>query len=134
MYAAMAGLVIFIVRAAWTLRAWWLWVALAFVLVSLGPTHAHSLAAFGVGWLINFLPLAVAAVLVGFFLRDNILAYMVVLFCVQAAETLMELFAQPNPYFLRNGQVVAVLAGAVLVWMLRSSGGKDGRSVDAGSN
>ncbi|MDR3678247.1 MAG: CPBP family intramembrane metalloprotease [Acidobacteriota bacterium] len=133
MYAAVAGMVIFIARTAWKLRAWWLWVALALVLVSLGPTHAHSLAAFGVGWLMSFLPLAVAVVLVGFFLRDNILAYLVVLFCVQVAETLMELFAQPNPYFLRNGQVVAVLAGVVLIWMLWPSGAKNGRSVDAGS-
>ena len=45
--AAVAGLAIFIVRAGWKRRAWWLWLGLALVLVSFGPTHAHSLADFG---------------------------------------------------------------------------------------
>ena len=102
LYAALVGLAIFIVRTGWKLRAWWLWVGLALVLVSLGPTHAHSLAAFGVGWVMDLLPLLVAAVVVGFFLRDNILAYLMVLFCVQAAEPLVDLFSQPNMFFLQT--------------------------------
>ena len=115
-------MVISILRAGWKLRAWWLWLVLALVLVSLGPTHAHSLAAFGVGWVLNFLPLLVAALVVGFFLRDNILAYVMVLFCAQVAEPLIDLLAQPNTFFLRNGLAFALLAGAVLVWMLWPSG------------
>jgi membrane protease YdiL (CAAX protease family) len=125
-YAAVAGLAIFIIRDGWKRRAWWLWVGLALVLVSLGPTHAHSLASFGVGWLMNFLPLVVAALMVRFFLRDDILAYLIVLFCTQVAEPLVGLFAQPNAFFLQNGVALALLAGAVLVWMLWSSGGAEG--------
>jgi membrane protease YdiL (CAAX protease family) len=125
-YAALMGLVIFIIRAGWRQRAWWLWVGLALVLVSLGPTHAHSLAAFGVGWLMDVLPLLVAALVVAFFLRDNILAYLIVLFCTLAAEPLVELFAQKNAFFLQNGVALALLAAAVLVWMLWSSGGAEG--------
>ncbi len=121
MYAAVVGLVIFIIRAGWKLRAWWLWLGLVLVLVSLGPTHAHSLAAFGVGWVMDLLPFLVAAVVVGFFLRDNILAYVMVLFCAQVAEPLMDLFSQRNSFFLQNGVALALLAGAVLVWMLWSS-------------
>ena len=126
MYAAAVGLIIFIVRAGWKLRAWWLWLGLALVLVSLGPTHAHSLAAFGVGWVMSLLPLLVAVVVVGFFLRDNILAYLMVLFCTQLAEPLVDLFAQRNTFFLQNGVALVLLAGAVVVWMLWSSGGSVG--------
>ena len=70
----------------------------------------------------DFLPLLVAAVVVGFFLRDNILAYLMVLFCTQAAEPLMDLFTQPNTFFLQNGVALALLTAAVLGWMLWSSG------------
>jgi hypothetical protein len=124
-YAALAGLAIFVVRLGWKLRAWWLWLGLALVLVSLGPARAHSLAAFGVGWVMNFLPLLVAVAVVGFFFRDNILAYLMVLFCMQVAEPLVDLFAQKNIFFLQNGVALALLAGAVLVWMLWSSGGAE---------
>jgi membrane protease YdiL (CAAX protease family) len=128
MYAAAAGLVIFIVRAGWKLRAWWLWLGLVLVLVSLGPTHAHSLAAFGVGWLMTLLPLLVGVALVGLFLRNNFLAYLVVLFGGQTAEPLIDLVAQPNTFLRQNGAALALLAGAVLVWVLWPSGEK----VDAG--
>ena len=53
LYAALAGFAISIVRTGWKRRAWWLWVGLALVLVSLGPTHAHSLAEFGAGWVME---------------------------------------------------------------------------------
>ena len=125
LYAAVAGLAILIVRAGWKLRAWWLWVGLALVLVSLGPTHAHSLAAFGAGWVMDLLPLVVAAVVVGFFLRDNILAYVMVLFSMQAAEALIDLFSQQSMFFLQNGVALALLVGAVLLWMLWTSGGME---------
>jgi hypothetical protein len=123
-YAAVVGLIIFIIRAGWKIRAWWLWLGLAMVLVSLGPTHAHSLAAFGVGWVMSLLPLLVAVVVAGFFLRDNILAYLMVLFSLQVAESLMDLYAQANPFFLQNAVALTLLAGAVLAWMLWASGGE----------
>ena len=121
--AAVVGLVILVVREGWRRRAWWLWAILALVLVSLGPTHAHSFAAFGVGWVMGLLPLLVSALVVGFFLRDNILAYLMVLFCTQLLEPLITLFTQANPFFLRNGVALALASGVVLAWMLWSSGG-----------
>ena len=74
----------------------------------------------------SLLPLLVARLVVGFFLRDNILAYLMVLFSMQAAEALIDLFSQPNMFFLQNGVALALLVGAVLVWMLWSSGGMEG--------
>jgi len=74
----------------------------------------------------GFLPMLVAVFVVGFFLRDNILAYVMVLFCTQVAEPLVELFAQPNRFFLQNGMALAFLAGCVLVWMLSPFRGVEG--------
>jgi membrane protease YdiL (CAAX protease family) len=120
LFAAVAGLAIFIVRAGWKRQAWWLWAMLLLALVYLGPSEAHSLAEFGVGWVMNLLPLLGAAVVVGFFLRNNVLAYLMVLFGVQVAEGLMNLFAQSNKYFLQNGVTLVLLAVVVFVWMLWS--------------
>jgi hypothetical protein len=130
LYAAMVGLVFFIIHAGWRLRAWWLWMGLALVLVSLGPTHAHTFPEFGVGWVMNLLPLLVTAGVAGFFLRDNILAYVMVLFCSQVAESLMDLFSQHNTFFLQNGVALALLAGTVLVWMLSPFRGVEGTNLN----
>ena len=121
--SAAAALAIFIVRSGWRMRAWWLWLSLAAILVSLGPFRAHTLAEFGVGWLMSLLPLLVAALIVGFFLRDNVLAYLVVLFGAQSARALLELFSQSSKYYLQNGVALALLSGIVLLWMLWPSGG-----------
>ncbi|HXW16501.1 MAG TPA: type II CAAX endopeptidase family protein, partial [Terriglobia bacterium] len=118
LYAALAAFAISVVRTGWKRRAWWFWVGLVLVLVSLGPAHAHSPADFGVGWLMDFLPLLVAALVVRFFLRDNILAYLMVLFSIQAAQGLINLFSQPSLFFLMNGVALTLLAGIVLTWML----------------
>ncbi len=126
MFGAVVALLIFIIRVGWRMRAWWLWLGLALVLVTLGPTHAHSLAAFGIGWVMELLPLLVAAVVVCFFFRDNILAYVMVLFCAQVAEPLVDLFSQKNAFFLQNGAALALLSVAVLVWMLWASRGAEG--------
>jgi hypothetical protein len=130
LFAAVAGLAIYIIRAGWKLRAWWLWVGLLVILVSLGPTHAHTPAEFGAGWVMGFLPLLVAALIIGFFLRNNILAYLVVLFGEQAAEALVNLFSQSNRYFLQNGVALALLVGVVLLWMLWPAGGGRERAND----
>ena len=123
-YAAALGLIIAILRAGWSSRAWWLWLGLALVLVSLGPVHAHSLAVFGVGWVLNFLPLLAAALGIGLFLRDNLLAYLLVLFCTQLAGPLKDLLTQANRFYIQNGAALGVLAAIVIALVLWSSNGK----------
>ena len=125
-YAALVGLAILVVRAGWRFRAWWLWVAMVLALVALGPTHAHSLAGFAVGWLAAFLPLAVAVGVAALFLRDNILGYFMVFLCIQFVEPLVTLFSQPNAFFHRNGAVLACLVAALLIWMLWAPGDSEG--------
>ena len=124
-FAGVAALAIFIIRAGWKSRSWWLWGLAALVLISLGPSHVHSLAAFGVGWLMAFLPLLVAGVLTGLFLRHNILAYLLILFTLQVAEPVVELCSQGNALFLENGVVLALLSVAVLVWAFWTPAGPE---------
>jgi Type II CAAX prenyl endopeptidase Rce1-like len=131
-YAALAGLAILVVRLGWKLRAWWLWVGIALLLVSLGPPQAHSLAAYAVAWAGNFIPLLVAVAGVGLFLRDNLLAYVLVIFCGQVAQPLLKSFSQPNSFFLWNGALLALLSGAVLIWMLWAPGGRELPAADSG--
>ncbi len=119
-YSALVALIIYILRAGWQLRAWWLWVGLALLVASLGSLHERSLAAFSVTWLINFIPLLAAGLIVGFFLRNNILAYVLVLFSLQVAEPIIELLSQANPYFRQNGVVLAIVSVIVVAWMLWS--------------
>ena len=59
----------------------------------------------------------------GFFLRDNILAYLMVLFCTQVAGPIVELLSQANSFFVENGVALALLTAVVLVWMVWSPGG-----------
>ena len=79
--------------------------------------------------MLNLLPLVVAVLVGKFFLRDNILAYLTVLFCVQVAEPLVTLFSQPNKFFLQNGVLLFLLAGVVVAWMLWPSGGVEGNTL-----
>ena len=132
-YAALAGLAILAVRLGWKRQAWWLWAGIALVLVSLGPNQAHSLAAYAVAWVGSFLPLLVAVAGVGLFLRDNILAYVLVIFCSQVAEPLVKSFSQANSFFLWNGAVLALLSAVVLIWLLWAPGGTELAAPGAGS-
>jgi hypothetical protein len=127
--AALAAVAIYIVRSGWKRWAWWLWAGLALILASLGPAHAHSLGEYFAGWSMNLLPLLVAGILVGFFFRDNILSYVVVLFCMQMAEPLVDLFTQSNKFFLHNGVALALLAAVVIAWMLWTNGRSEGTTV-----
>jgi len=132
-YAALAGLAIFVVRLGWQLRAWWLWAAIALVLVSLGPPQAHSLAAYAVGWVASILPLLVAVGVAGLFLRDNILAYVAVLLFSQLAGPLLESFGQPHEFFRWNGVALLVLVGATWIWMMWAPGREEGTTTGPGS-
>jgi hypothetical protein len=126
------GLLILVVRRGWKRRAWWLWAGVALILVSLGPGRAHSLAGYAVGWVEDFLPLAVAVAVAALFLRENILGYVAVVFCLQLADPLWQLFSQPNAFFRSNGVAVVLLAALVLIWMLGLAGGGEEAAGDVG--
>jgi len=125
-YTSLAGLVIIAVRVGWKARAWWLAIALVLILVSLGPSDAHSLGTYAIGWVGGLLPLLVMVGLIAFFLRANILAYLVLFFCSRLVEPLWDSFAQPDTFFRWNGVVLAGLTAAVLAWMFLVSGRGEG--------
>jgi hypothetical protein len=118
----MVGLAIWVVRAGWRLQAWWLWAGIGLGLVSLGSPYAHTVAAFAVEWLESFLAVLVAVAITVLFLRDNIMAYVAVIFCTRMANPLVESFSQSNQFFFKNGVALALLTAVVLFWMFWTPG------------
>ena len=117
---AMAAVLIYLLRVGWARRAWWLWLGGLLLLVSLGPSFAHSLPEFFVGWGLSLLSLMGTVGLVALFFRNNILAYVGAAFCLPLAQPLVELLCQPAAFFRWNGLILGVLMLAVLAWLLPS--------------
>ncbi len=124
-YTPLLAFAVYIFRQGWRQRAWWLWAGLTLELAALGPAAVHSAAGFALGWLMEFLPLLVAAGIVGFFLRNNVLAYVMAVFCTQVAVPIVELLTQQNSFFRQNGAVLAVGSAVVLIWMIWNPGGAE---------
>jgi hypothetical protein len=122
------GLTIYVIRLGWVKRAWWLWAGILLSLIGLGPASAHSMREFWAGWVMSFVPLAVAVAIVVLFFRDNLLAYFGAVFCVEVAQPLASLFSQHATYYRANGLLLAVLAFLFLAWLLFPSANAEGRS------
>jgi membrane protease YdiL (CAAX protease family) len=119
LYAALVGILIYLLCSGWWRRAWWIWPAAALLLLaSLGPAGAHSVREFLAGWVMGLLPLAAAVAIAAWFCRSNILAYVGAIFCLQVAAPLVQLLSQPSMFFRWNGAVLLVLSLLVLAWML----------------
>ena len=116
--AALAGILIYLARSGWSRRVWWIWPVALLILVSLGPSGAHSLREYMAGWAMAFIPLVGAAVIAGWFCGTNILAYVAAIFCIQVTAPLVQLLSQPSTFFRWNGVVLLVLSLLVLAWML----------------
>jgi hypothetical protein len=129
METAGVGLAIWVVRAGWRQRAWWLWAGIALALISLGPTHVHTVAAYAVAWAESLLFALVAIALVVLFLRDNILAYIVVFFGTRLADPLVDSFSQHHEFFFKNGVALAFLAAVVLFWVFWTPAEDEGSAV-----
>jgi membrane protease YdiL (CAAX protease family) len=121
-YAALVGILVYLVRLGWSRRAWWIWPVALLVLVGLGPAGAHSVREYAAGWVMGLLPLAPAVVIVAGFFRSNILAYVGAIFCLQAAAPIFQLLSQPSMFFRWNGALLLALSLLVLAWMLVAGG------------
>jgi len=115
-----AGLAVLIclVTQGWQHRAWWLWLALALLLVSAGPSDAHSVGEFVTGWAVGVVGLLAAFALLVFFLRDNVAAYLASAFAVPLAEPLLQLLRTPVMFYRWNGVALGVAAALLLAWLL----------------
>jgi membrane protease YdiL (CAAX protease family) len=117
LFAALAAMIIHLVCLGLSRKAWWLWPAGVSLLVSLGPSSAHSVQQFFAGWVPSFIQVAVFLAIAIFFFRDNLLAYMAAAFLVDLADPLIDLLRESQPFYLLNGIAVAVLALGVLAWL-----------------
>jgi hypothetical protein len=116
--AAVLAIVIYGVRVGWERRAWWFWAGGILFLFALGPNSAHSIAEYGAGWLIRFIPFLTAAVILIVFFRNNPLAYITAAFGSVVAPSLVDLFSQPIGFYRWNGVLLSILVAAVLLWLL----------------
>jgi hypothetical protein len=122
------GLAIYVIRFGWTKRAWWLWAGILLGLVGMGSAGAHSVREFFAGWVVSFVPLAVAVAIVFWFFRNNLLAYLGAAFCLEVAQPLVSLLSQQAAFYRSNGLLLAVLAFLFLVWLLLVGGESEARS------
>jgi hypothetical protein len=116
--AVLAALVIFVIRYARLTGAWWLWLTGVLLLASLGPTGAHSVAEYALGWTLHFVPLAMTVGIMATFLRGNAAAYLGTAFAVAIMQPLVTLFAQPPAFYRWNGMMLAILALLFLAWLV----------------
>ncbi len=119
--AAGAGVAIYLVATGLRRRAWWLWLAGALLLVSMGPSGAVSPAEFLVGWANGALRLVVMVGIVALFFRNNPSAYLGAAFCATVVPPLVSILQQPAGFYLWNGILLGVLMIAGLAWLLWGS-------------
>ena len=117
-YLAGAAVLIYIVREGWARRAWWFWPGATLMIVALGPSNAHSVREFVIGWVMNLLALAVTAAVLIYFFRDNLLAYVGAALVLPVIQSAVDLFRQPLGFYRWNGLILTALMVIVLAWML----------------
>jgi hypothetical protein len=117
LYAAVAALAIYVIRLGLARRAWWLGVGALLAVVTLGPTGAHSVPEFLLGWVTPFVGVVIGVCLVALFFRDNVLAYVAAAFCAPLLSAVVSLLTQPAPYFRWNGALLLALILPVLGWL-----------------
>lgn len=121
--AALAAVVIYIVRLGFARRAWWAGAGGILLLASLGSAGAHSVPGFLIAWVLRFVSLTVVVAVVALFFRDNILAYIAAAFCVPLASPLVALLSQPASFYRWNGLLLAALVAAAFGWIFHAGGG-----------
>jgi hypothetical protein len=125
-YTCLAALLIYLARTGWTRRAWWLALGIVLLLVGLGPSGAHSLREYFIGWGMAFVALVVGVVMVTWFLRDNVLAYVVAFLCLPIAPHLVSLLSQPLAFYRWNGIGLGLITAATLAGLLSGAGAESG--------
>ncbi|MFB3923851.1 MAG: CPBP family intramembrane glutamic endopeptidase [Terriglobia bacterium] len=129
---AIVGGVVYLLKYGLERRAIWVWLLGVLVLLSVGPSRAHSGAEYLAGGFAALLQLLVAVAFIVFFFRDNVLAYVAAAFCLPLAEPLVSLLTQPAAFFRLNGALLAVFVCLVLAWMFLARGQPSQNSEAAG--
>src|SRR5262249_21341561 len=121
-FVATAGVVIYLARQGWSQRAWWFWASGLLLLVARGPSGAHSLRAFLLGWAMQLVTLAAVIAIISLFFRNNPLAYIGTAVLLPLLEPLADLFRQPLRFYHWNGLLLIALVAIVLGWLLLPRG------------
>ncbi len=116
--SATLGVLIYGVSHGWRRYRRWAWLGSVLLLIALGPVDARSAAQWGAVWLIRFIPLVVAIVLLALFFRDNPLTYVLAPFAFAVAGPAVEMLSQPASFFRWNGVLLAALSAGTVVWLL----------------
>lgn len=111
------ALIIYLVQLGIRGRAWWLGGVGLIFLISLGPSSAHSVREYLLGWGVGFVTAIVAVSVVVLFYRDNVLAYLASAFLLPTVGPMVELLSQPPPFFIWNGVALAFLMLCAAAWM-----------------
>ncbi len=124
------ALVIRLFMIGWRQREWWLWLAIALLVLGRGPSGAHSVREFLFTWAIGVVGLVASYGIIVLFFRNNVAAYVAAAFTLPLAAPLIALFSDPTPFYRWNGFFLAVLVGVVLILLLlpgtRSTSQQDG--------
>jgi hypothetical protein len=118
---AIVAVVLTLLRAAYTRRAWWMWVGGLLLLVSLGPSRAHSPAGFLVGWSFGLATLGATVLIMAVFLRNNVAAYVGTALALAVGEPLVSMASQPAGFFRWNAALLGLFAALVLGWLFSGS-------------
>lgn len=116
--ASVVALIIYLARLGIRGRAWWLGGVGLIFLISLGPSSAHSVREYLLGWGLGFVTAVVAISILVLFYRDNVLAYIATGFLLPTVAPMVELLLQPPRFFIWNGVALAFLMLCVVVWMV----------------
>ncbi len=122
--SAGAAVTIYGVLLLWRHARRLFWLGLGLFLVTLGPSGAHSVRQYAAVWGLRFLPVIAGAILVAFFFRDNVAAYMGAAVVAGCASSIVSLLGVPISSFRWNGAVLAVLLVIFLLWLLVPGNGE----------
>ena len=112
------GLLVAIFRSGWSRRSWWMWAGCFLLLISLGPSNAHSIRHFLVVWTYSVASLVLTIWVTTSFFRDNVLAYVSSMFSILVTKPILELLSQNAGSYQRSGLLLAFLSATILGWLL----------------
>jgi len=115
---ATLAVVIAVFRSGWSQRAWWVWAALLLLIVSLGPSHAHSVRGFLIVWIYQAVSFVAFVWIIAAFYRDNALAYVAAIFAMLVVSPVIQLLSQAASLYRWNGLLLGALSLAILGWLL----------------
>lgn len=124
--SASVAVVIYLVDLGLKRKAWWLWVAAGLLLVTLGPSGAHSAGEFFVSWTAGAVKMLIAVGIIALFFRNNISAYIGAAFCSTVLPPMISLLGEPAGFYVWNGVLLGVLSLATLAWLLWGGRGEEG--------